>query len=145
MRLSTGLRNHQLSGGSMRGALNGGVIRIYSGTPAATPDAAVPGAATMICEISENSTGVGLQFEAAAVGGRLQKSAGQVWSGAATADQQATWFRFTPIADDGSESATALRLQGSVAQSGGDLNMSSTLFATGGTETVDFFSIFQPE
>ena len=145
MRLSTGLRNHLLSGGSLRAALNAGVIRMYTGSAAASPDAAVPGTATMICEISVSSSGTGLNFEAAAAGGRLQKSASEVWSGAATATQQASWFRFVPSADDGSLSATALRLQGTVAQVGADLNMSNTLFTTGATQTVDYFSIFQPE
>ena len=145
MRLSTGLRNYLLSGGSMRSALNGGVIRIYSGTVATTPDAAVPTTANMIAEISVDSTGTGLGFEAAATAGRLQKAAAEVWSGVATADEQATWFRFVPLADAGSESATALRMQGTVAQAGADLNMSNTLFANGATETVDYFSIFQPE
>ena len=145
MRLSTGLRNHLLSGGSLRAALNAGVIRMYTGSAAASPDAAVPGTATMICEISVSSSGTGLTFEAAAAGGRLQKSASEVWSGASTADQQVSWFRFVPAADDGSLSDTALRLQGTVAQVGADLNMSNTLFTTGATQTVDYFSIFQPE
>ena len=145
MRLSTGLRNHLLSGGSLRSALNGGVIRMYSGSAAASPDAAVPGTATMVCEITVSSGATGLNFEAAAAGGRLQKSASEVWSGAATADQQVSWFRFIPLADDGSLSTTALRLQGTVAQVGADLNMSNTLFTTGATQTVDYFSIFQPE
>ena len=145
MRLSTGLRNHLLSGGSLRAALNAGVIRMYTGSPAASPDAAVPGTATMIAEISVSSSGTGLNFEAAAAGGRLQKSASEVWSGASTADQQVSWFRFVPAADDGSLSTVALRLQGTVAQVGADLNMSNTLFTTGATQTVDYFSIFQPE
>jgi len=145
MRLSTGLRNHLLSGGSLRSALNGGVIRMYSGPAAAAPDAAVPGSANMICEVSVDSTGSGLTFESAAAGGRLQKSPSEVWSGASTADQQVSWFRFVPQPDDGSQSTTALRLQGTVAQVGADLNMSNTLFATGATQTVDYFSIFQPE
>jgi len=133
MRLSTGLRNHLLSGGSMRAALNGGVIRIYAGTPAVSPDAAVPAGASLACVISVGGTGTGLGFEAAAAAGRIQKAPSEVWSGSATADQQVTWFRFAALADDGTESTTALRMQGSVAQSGGDLNMTST------------FSIFQPE
>lgn len=145
MIFSTGLRNYLLSGGSMRGALNGGVIRIYSGAAPLAPDDAVPVAATLLATISDNSTGNGLTFEANAVAGRLQKTPGQVWAGSATASQLATWFRFSPLADDGSASTTSLRLQGTVGQVGEDLNMSNPLFASGATQTVDFFSIFQPE
>jgi hypothetical protein len=145
MKLSTGLRNFLLSGGSIRDALNGGVIRIYSGAPPVTADFAVPGGALPLVEISAEGSGDGLNFEAAAVGGRLQKNPSEVWSGVAGATQQATWFRFVRSVDDGAESGTALRMQGTVAPFGGDLNMSSDLFTDGATETIDYFSVFQPE
>lgn len=145
MRLSTGLRNYLLSGGSLRSALNGGVIRIYTGPMPATPDDATPAGASMICEVTAESGPNGLSFEAAAAGGRLQKDPAEVWSGAATADAQAAWFRFVPDSDSGAASDTALRIQGTVSNVGADLNMSNTLFATGATQTIDYFSIYQPE
>jgi phage tail sheath gpL-like len=53
LRISTALRNHVLSGGSLKDTLNGGKILIYSGAQPATADAAPTG--TLLATITANS------------------------------------------------------------------------------------------
>lgn len=145
MKYSTALRNHLLGVGSLKAALDGGVIRIYSGTiPASADDATAPGAA-LLCEITVDDDGVtGLTLEAAAANGSILKNASETWQGTATANELATFFRWESIADDGSSSTTLKRIQGTIAQGGADMNMGNPLFTNGAVQTIDYFIITQP-
>lgn len=145
MKYSTGLRNHLLASGSLRAALNSGVINIYSGTAPASADDAVPGAATLLCTISAGGTGGGLTFAAAASAGLLQKDSGQVWKGTVAQTGQATWFRFVTGSDTGADSATELRVQGTVGIGGTDMQITDPNLTASAEQKVDYFSIFQPE
>ena len=80
IKASTGLRNGTLATGSLRSLLNGGRINIYAGAEPATADAAL-GGATLLCAVTVNSTGTGINFDTTASGGVLQKAPGEVWSG----------------------------------------------------------------
>ena len=144
MQISNGLRNHMLDSGSFRGALDGGVIRIYDGTPPASPNDAVPSGATLLCEVTVDDSGTGLSFEADASQGSLLKAAGENWEGSVQTSGTATWFRFVPSADGGLESTSALRFQGTVEQVGGDLNLSSTGLTSGAVQTIDYLSVALP-
>lgn len=53
LRLSAGLRNFILSGGSMKEAMTGGKLKIYSGSQPSTADAAPTG--TLLATITDNS------------------------------------------------------------------------------------------
>jgi hypothetical protein len=53
LRISTGLRNFLLSGGSLKRAFEGGRMEIYSGTQPASADTAVSG--TLLCTITTSS------------------------------------------------------------------------------------------
>jgi hypothetical protein len=53
LRISTGLRNHLLSGGSLKQSLQGGRIEIYTGTQPTSPDDAATG--TLLVTITDNS------------------------------------------------------------------------------------------
>lgn len=53
LRLSSGLRNHLLNGGSMKQAFSGGKLKIYSGSQPATADAAPTG--TLLCTITDTN------------------------------------------------------------------------------------------
>lgn len=145
MKYSTGLRNHLLATGSLKAALDTGLIKIYSGTVPATADAAVSGDATLLCTVSVDGLGGGLSLEATAASGQIQKSAAEVWKGTAQANELATWFRFSPSTDDGSESATIKRLQGTVAQAGADMNLANPVLITGADQKIDYFIVVQPE
>lgn len=142
--ISTGLRNHLMTAGSFKGGLDGSLINIYSGTAPASADDAVPAGATLLCTVSVNGAGTGVTFEASASAGLLLKAAAEQWQGANVATGTAAWFRLVKTADTGVASTTALRLQGSVALAGGDLNITNTSLVSGATQTVDYFSVLMP-
>ena len=143
LKTSTGLRNGVLSGGSLKSRLDGGRINIYAGTPPATADDAV-GAATLLCAVTLNSTGAGINFDAAAAGGVLQKAPGEEWSGANVSGGEAASYRHVAAGDDGTLSTTAPRVQGLVGVAGADLNLSSVSLVAGATQTVDYYSLAWP-
>ncbi|MGA0610105.1 hypothetical protein [Caldimonas sp. KR1-144] len=144
MKTSTGLRNAMLASGSLKSLLDNGVLRIYGGSVPSTADEAI-GGATLLCEITEDGLGGGLDFAAAAVGGVLAKLAGQVWAGTPVATGTATFFRFVQTGDTGAVSTTAPRLQGTCGTAGADLNMTSTALVSGTPlPPVDFFNVALP-
>lgn len=143
LKTSTGLRNGVLSGGSLKSRLDGGRINIYAGTPPATADDAV-GGATLLCAITLNSTGAGINFDATTTNKILQKAPGEVWSGANVTGGVAAWYRHVAAGDDGTLSTTAPRVQGLVGVAGADLNLSSVSLVAGATQTVDYYSLAWP-
>jgi hypothetical protein len=70
--------------------------------------------------------------------------ASEVWSGLVATTGVAGYFRLVQPFDDGTDSATAIRLQGSVSTSGAELNLSSTSLVATTTLTIDTFSISLP-
>ena len=72
---------------------------------------------------------------------------GDIWSGVVATGGSAGWFRYSgPTADaDGVDSTNSLvRLDGSIATSGGDLNLANTTLVLGATQTVSQFTINYP-
>lgn len=120
-----------------------GVIEVYSGTQPVTSDAAVTG--TLLGTITLGSGAFtpgtatnGLTF-AAAANGVVSKSG--VWSFNGVAAGTAGWFRLKGnAADAGGISNVLPRLDGSIATSGADLNLSNITIAVGAPTTVDLFS-----
>ena len=92
------------------------------------------------------SSANGLTFGVATTGA-LVKNPDETWTGVAVATGTAGWFRYVgPVADSGAaDTAEAqIRLDGSVATSGGDLNLSSTSITSGATQTISGFTVTQP-
>lgn len=259
IRLSTGLRNHLLSGGSWRSAFNGGSLEIYTGAQPATADTAISGtklvtitngSGALTVEVKPTGTAVlagvagtvtalkiggedimgatatfvdtltnlaiavrdiinrnprnlrfvatassatvtitarpgiganingtnggtlvttgaggitstdtnvgsvvtgvthvnGLLFESASAGS-ITKLASQTWSGVMVATGTAGWFRLKSAvadADATDSSEVVIRLDGSVAVSGGDLNLTSTSLVSAATETISTFTPTEP-
>lgn len=88
----------------------------------------------------------GLRFGNAAAGS-VAKDATQTWTGVAAASGVAGWARFVgAVADSGLADATEtqIRLDGSVAVSGGDIAMGNTTVQSGATQTVASFSVNIP-
>lgn len=141
MKLSTGLRNALLSGSSLKAALAGGELRIYSGTVPATADDPI-GSATLLSTIKNGSAGI--NFDAAAASGVLNKDPSETWSGVNAASGAATFFRHVLSADSGASSTSAVRIQGTVAVAGADLNLTSAALTSGATQTIDFYSVAMP-
>ena len=144
MRLSTGLRNHLVTGGSLKEGLDGGVIRLYSGTPPSGADAAVPAGATLLATISVGGDGTGVTFEAGPDAGLLLKSPAEAWQGVVDQTGEASWFRLVQPSDGDDNSTTALRIQGVVAVAGGDMQITNTALTGGATQTIDYFSLVMP-
>lgn len=143
-KLSTGLRNYLAVTGSLKAALETCVLKIFSGTEPATADTALSGN-TLLCEVSTSGTvDDPLNFEASASAGVLLKLAAETWQGVNAATGTAAFFRFETPADAGGASTTLVRLQGTVALAGGDLNLSSLSLTSAATQTVDNFAITVP-
>ncbi len=86
----------------------------------------------------------GLAFDPVSTGA-LAKRTGQTWSGTVGSTGTAGWFRLVGGPADGGGSSTVLpRLDGSIATSGGDLNLSSTSLAASATETITTFTPTEP-
>ena len=147
IRLSTGLRTNLAGTTGFGATFANGVIEVYSGAQPATADAAVTG--TLLGTVTLNSAAFtpgtatnGLTFAAAAAGA-VAKSG--VWSFAGVAAGTAGWFRLKANAvDAGAISAVLPRLDGSIAVSGADLNLSNVTIAVGAPTTVDSFTWTQP-
>jgi hypothetical protein len=139
---STGFKNFVCADGSVKDAFDGMVIKVYS-APTTIPDnadEALPSDAVLLCTYSDASTGTGLNLAAASVNGVISKDDTQVWSGVGTNGVSA-FFRAVSLADDGTLSTSALRIQGRVGVIGSDLNVSSTTYVTSTTYALDYFSI----
>lgn len=84
----------------------------------------------------------GLRFEDAS-SGALAIRTGDAWTGVAGASGTAGWFRLYGPGTDagGADSAgTMLRLDGAIATSGAQLNMSPTTVTSGATQTISTFA-----
>lgn len=91
----------------------------------------------------------GLRMDYNAVAGVMTKDPTQTWSGTAVGagTQTAGWFRYKGgIVDAGSldSGAVYLRMDGSIATSGADMNMNSTSVTNGALQTVSTFSFTVP-
>lgn len=140
LKLSTGLRDALVATGSLKGTLDGMVMRFYDGVVPASADAAITG--TMLVEMTLNADGAtGLTYEAVTGSGYARKTAAEVWSGTVAATGTITHARFCAIADDGTLSTTAVRLQFERS----DMALSVETPTQGETYDVDFFNLILPE
>jgi hypothetical protein len=125
------------------------VIYVFTGPPPANADAAVQG--TQLGRITVNagafsfgSPTSGLNFgnPADAV---VAKATAENWQMVGTAAGTAGWFRLMGNAfDDLAASVILPRFDGSIALSGGDLNLSTITIAIGTPVTVDVFQFGLP-
>lgn len=143
-KFSTGLRANMLAVGSLRTALNGGELRLYSGPVPASADSAINISNTVLCVI-KTDTLAGLTFEATAPGGILTKTLTEVWQGTVDVSGTATFFRFVTPSDTNVGSTALSRIQGTVALIGGDLNISNTALTDGAVQRIEAFSIAMAE
>ena len=141
MKISTGLANHILAIGSVKNALDGGLLHVYAGTEPATADAAL-GGATLLYTYSDAGSGAGLNFDSAASAGVLAKDPDQVWSSlSADAGGTATFCRFVQSDDDGSASSSAVRIQGDVATLNAFLNLNNVEITAGAPQVLNAFRL----
>ncbi len=91
----------------------------------------------------------GLKMDYNAAAGVFTKDITQTWSGTAVGagTQTAGWFRYkSSVVDAGSldSSAVFLRMDGSIATSGADMNMTSTAITNGAVQTMSVFQFTIP-
>lgn len=147
LRLSTKLRDNLAGSTGFAATFANGVIEVYSGSQPATADAAVTGTllGTVTLASGAFTPGTatnGLTF-AAASGGAVSKTG--VWSFNGVAAGTAGWFRLKGNAVDAGGISTVLpRLDGSIAVSGGNLNLSNVSIEVAAPTTVDSFTWTQP-
>ena len=75
--------------------------------------------------------------------GSMSKSS-DTWSGTVDTSGTAGYFRIVRPDDDGTESTTQKRLQGTISTSGSELNMSNTSLTATQPHTVDDYSLTEP-
>lgn len=148
-RVSTKLLNEMFN--AVRSQLANGTIEIYSGSqPASANDAAT---GTLLGRVTlnaaawaEGSATNGLEFDAAAAR-QMTKATGEVWQFTGLSDGTAGWFRFRGnAADAGAADPTFLlpRIDGRIATTGAELNLSNLNIVTGATTTIDSFTLRWP-
>jgi len=145
IRFSTGLKNSILGSVGFKGELDAGTIQIYTGAQPSSADAAATG--TLLGTVTDNA---GSSFPAdylnfdAPADAVISKAAAETWKFLGVAAGTAGWFRFigTPVSDDGStQSSTYPRMDGSIAKSGADMNLSNTAIVVDAPHTVDVFQV----
>lgn len=130
VKLSTGLVTYVMGTGSFKAAFNLGFLDIYSGTQPASADNAPNG--TKLATITVDGDGVtGITF-GTAVAGYLPKNPSETWSGDGLANGNAGWFRLREASDAGTASSTtAKRVDGSIGNTGADMNVGSVVVTSG--------------
>ena len=145
IRLSTGMRNKLLDGGSgggIKGAFNLGFMAILTGSQPTSPDN--PATGTLLGTVSVNGGGTGITFDSA-VAGVIAKAVAETWRFTGLVDGTAGWFRLYQAADTITNSSTSVaRIDGAIGTSGADLNLSNLSITTGQVNTVDTFTITMP-
>jgi hypothetical protein len=143
MKISTALAKALLDTSSLKGALTGMRLKIYSGTEPATADAAL-GSAVLLCTVTVDGVGDPLTFNASAVANVIEKNASEVWRGTNVASGVASFCRLELSSDTGNSSTTEIRLQGDVGVAGKFLNLSSVALTASAVQSVDSLSIAMP-
>lgn len=128
----------------------GAVITISAlpGTGTAPNGFVVASTCTTITKTDVNMAGGvnaanGLNFNISSAG-IIDKDPTEVWQGTAVVAGQAGWFRIEAAqADSLGASTTLMRIDGAVASSGGELNITNTTIALGGVQTINAGTITQ--
>lgn len=146
IQISTGLRNKMLDTGSFRSLMNGGKLLIYAGSAPTGADApATSAGGSLLCTITTNNTGTGLNFATSAASGVITKATADVWSGTNSAGGTPSFYRFVAPGDTDASSTTQCRIQGSCDNSGAaDLNLTNAPLTSGALQIVDYFSVSLP-
>ena len=143
IQISSGLRDHLLISGSFKSALDGGVLRLYTGAIPATADADSSGL-TVLCTISLDATGTGITCGSTVTAGILSKNTAEIWRGLIGTTGTATFFRFMAISDTGAASTTAKRVQGTIGLVGADLNFSNVNLVASNYRVIGSLNVTLP-
>ena len=152
MKVSTGLRNYILATDDVAAGLNGGVIKLYGSTVSeadaqtlipATADAAI-GSAVLLCTISNDGAGTGINLDTTPSNGVIGKASGEVWRGEMVASGYFSFARFCTDGDTHEESTDEKRLQLTVGVLGKEIIVSTAYKAIGDEQRIDQFYLGMP-
>lgn len=130
-RLSTGLVTQLLDTGSIKSIFStpGFFIDIYSGAQPSDADAAPTG--TKLVTIYSDGAAAALHLAASASAGSISKLGSETWSGTVSASGTAGWFRLRLGADGGASSTNDPRIDGAIATSGQQMQLSVLTLTSG--------------
>ena len=124
------------------------IVDVFTGSQPVSADAAETGSKLLSITLSSGPFTAGSPVNGINFGevasGVLHKEAGEVWSGLGLVAGPAGWFRFYANDYVLGASLTAIRMDGGVATSGSQFNLSNTSIAVRGTTTVDSVSLTLP-
>ena len=149
LRISTGAVTAMLgtAGNNFFDLFNNGWLDIFTGSQPLTADYAETGTKLVrISSTSGTSASDGCKFGTA--GNGILPIGTPDWTGNVIADGVAGWFRFYGSAGTGGSagsSNTAMRFDGSIAVSGGDLNLSHTNLAASSSLKITAANVTQPK
>jgi hypothetical protein len=106
--------------------------------------AITPSTGTKLARITA-AAGARLHFAAAAVDGVIAKAAAETWQATGLANGAAGYFRVVTDADAGdTSSTTAIRVDGVIAVSGSDMDMTNTSIALGAPLLINTATFTMP-
>lgn len=143
LRLSTGLKNYILDTGALKGAMDNGLIYIFSGVTPQNADVALDvNNHTLLCTISNNGGGTGVNFATSAVAGVLQKESTEVWKGTVAVTGTAMFYRHVVVGDDPTTgSTTAYRIQGEVGTVGKEMNLADVNLTQSAEQELKYYAM----
>lgn len=155
MKASTGLRDYKNITGCTKDALDGGVIKIYgavaseSAALATIPDSADDAfddkSAVLLCTVSNNGLGTGINFDTTSSSGVLAKAPAETWKGDYVLTGYPAFCRFQSLSDTGAASTTEKRVQLTVGILNKEVTISTALKTLGDTQQLDSFFVGEPE
>ncbi len=144
LRLSTGLRQGLLGTADFDTIFTNCFINIYSGVQPANADAAAIGSLLATIYSNNPTDTLGLEFDNP-IAGVISKAIAETWAGAGLLTGTAGWFRMWAAGDDPSIlSTTEERVDGNIATSGANMNMTNTSIVAAAVQTISAFSITFP-
>ena len=156
IKISDGLANSLLAGGTVKTRLDAGFIYFFAGAEPATADTVLDmvGVHTQLAKIAADAVPVdagatGLTFAAAAASRALAKNAAETWASkvhfvgkdaaqAGVSALTAVFYRFCAAGDSGQAAGTGTtyRVQGTIGLSGADINLGNVALYDNGSNTV---------
>jgi len=145
MKLSTAAQDHFNVTGDTEALINGKVIKIYGSIVSlvealtfvpATANASI-GSATLLCTVSLNGAGTGINLATTSSSGVITKATAEVWQGDYVATGYPSFARIVDTTDTGGVATTEKRIQLTVGTVGKEMTISTALKTSGDTQRVD--------
>ena len=135
-------------GGSLKDLFRNGVLDIFSGTQPTDADTTESGTKLVRITLSSGAFVAGTATNGINLGtaadGVIGKDLTETWSGVGLVAGNAGWFRFYDNAAITGASTSAIRLDGAIATTGAQMNMTNTGISVGGVTVITSVAITDP-